>query len=115
MSPASRRSAVQQVQAQFGVSERRACRLVGVSRSTTRSEPRPRADDAPLRERLCELALEQCMHFTGGVLDLEVILVDFEGNILGRAAKPRSVSPPPAAEPRPLIERLAEQGADEEE
>jgi putative transposase len=50
---------VQQVRAQFGVSERRACRLVGVGRSTTRYQPHPRADEAALRQRLCELAAER--------------------------------------------------------
>lgn len=59
MSPASRRSAVQQVQAQFGVSERRACRLVGVSRSTTRYQAHSRVDEVVLRQRLCELAQER--------------------------------------------------------
>ena len=73
------------------------------------------ADHRQPLQRLCELALEQCVQFTGGVIDLEVILVDFEGHILGRAAQLRTVSRPPAAETRPLIERLAEQGADEEE
>lgn len=59
MSPASRRGAVQQIQVQFGVSERRACRLVGVGRSTTRYQPHLRPDDAALRQRLCELAAER--------------------------------------------------------
>ena len=38
-----------------GLSERQACRLIGVSRSTARYRPHPR-DDAPLAERLRELA-----------------------------------------------------------
>lgn len=59
MSPASRRGAVGQLQAQFGVSQRRACQLVGVSRSTTRYRPHPRADEVALRQRLCELATER--------------------------------------------------------
>jgi cobalt-precorrin-5B (C1)-methyltransferase len=66
-------------------------------------------------QRLCELALEQCVRFTGGVLDLEVILVDFEGNVLGRAAQPRSAAAPAAGDTRPLIERLARGEGDEEE
>jgi len=39
-------------------------------------------------QRIVELALEQCRAFVqaqGGSLDLEVILVDFDGQILGRA------------------------------
>ena len=59
MSPAGRRSAVQQVQAQFGISERHACRVVGVGRSTMRYQSRPRADEPALRQRLCELATER--------------------------------------------------------
>ena len=41
-----------------GVSERRACRLVGLARSTMRSEPVKRAEDA-IPERLRELARER--------------------------------------------------------
>ncbi len=59
MSPAARRGAVRQVQAQFGVSERRACRVVGVGRSTARYQGRPRAAAPALRQRLCELAQER--------------------------------------------------------
>lgn len=40
---------------QQGLSERQACRLIGVSRSTARYPPHPR-DDAPLAERLRKLA-----------------------------------------------------------
>ena len=47
---------VQRVQADYGLSERRACRLVGIGRSTLRYRPRARADDQPLRQRLRELA-----------------------------------------------------------
>jgi putative transposase len=39
----------------FGLSERRACRLLGVSRTAVRYQPRPRGDEA-LRSRLCQLA-----------------------------------------------------------
>jgi len=45
---------VERLQGQ-GLSERQACRLVGVSRSTVRYRPHPR-DDAPLAERLRKLA-----------------------------------------------------------
>jgi len=40
---------------QHGLSERRACRLVGLARSTKR-RALARRDDEPLRQRLCELA-----------------------------------------------------------
>jgi putative transposase len=50
---------VQQIQILFGVSERRACRLVEAGRSTVRYRPHPRPDEAALRQRLCELALER--------------------------------------------------------
>jgi len=49
-----RREGVKRLRGQ-GLSERRACRLVGVSRSTARYRPHPR-DDAPLAERLRKLA-----------------------------------------------------------
>ncbi|WP_163535850.1 IS3 family transposase, partial [Klebsiella pneumoniae] len=41
-----------------GLSERRACSLVGVSRRVIRYQP-TRGDDAPLRTRLRELAAER--------------------------------------------------------
>jgi putative transposase len=44
------------VQERYGLSERRACRLVGIGRSTLRYCPRQRSDEAPLRQRLHELA-----------------------------------------------------------
>ncbi len=44
------------VRERYGLSERRACRLVGIGRSTLRYCPRQRTDDAPLRLRLRELA-----------------------------------------------------------
>jgi putative transposase len=54
--PAQRRAAVQVLQERFGVSQRRACRLVGTARSTVRYRCRGGDDDGALRERLCELA-----------------------------------------------------------
>ncbi len=42
----------------FGVSERRACGLIGIHRSTLRYRPRSRAD-AALRQRLADLARER--------------------------------------------------------
>jgi cobalt-precorrin-5B (C1)-methyltransferase len=76
---------------------------------------------APL-QRLAEMALDQCarfVHANGGALDLEVVLVDFEGAALARAS--RADAPPAATSERqaPLIERLAADPAhaydDEEE
>ena len=40
----------------YSISERLACRLIQVARSTKRYAPRSRADEAALRQRLCELA-----------------------------------------------------------
>ena len=53
--PAGRREAAGQVQETLGLSERRACRLVGANRSTARYASR-RRDDGPVRERLRALA-----------------------------------------------------------
>ena len=53
--PAGRREAAGQVQETMGLSERRACRVVGVNRSTARYASR-RRDDGPVRERLRALA-----------------------------------------------------------
>ncbi len=47
---------VQWVQAQYGLSERRTGRLIGIGRSTLRYCPRRRSDEASLRQRLHELA-----------------------------------------------------------
>ena len=53
--PAVRREAVAQVRVAFEVSERRACSVLGVDRTSVRYRNR-RPDDAPLRVRLRELA-----------------------------------------------------------
>lgn len=58
MTPAARRAAVSHLQEHFAVSERRASRLVGISRSTVRYQPSHRAD-AALLDRLRTLALER--------------------------------------------------------
>jgi putative transposase len=47
---------VQRVQADYGLSERRVCRLVGIGRSTLRYRSRPRPEEDSLRRRLHELA-----------------------------------------------------------
>jgi len=68
--PAQRRAAVQYAQAQCALSERRACQLVGMARSSVRYHSRRKGDDA-LRTRLCELA-EQRPRF--GYRRLHVLL-----------------------------------------
>jgi putative transposase len=57
--PAQRRAAVAYAQEQFGLSQRRACQLVGVARSTVGYRRRHGEDDAALRTRLCELAAQR--------------------------------------------------------
>ena len=58
VAPAAKREAVAHLQEHFTVSERCACRLVGVSRSTVRYRLQ-RKDDAALVERLRELARQR--------------------------------------------------------
>ena len=58
MEPGERRAAVRYLRVRYAVSERRACGLLGVGRSTIRYQGRPR-DDAPLCERLRALATER--------------------------------------------------------
>lgn len=59
MKPAQRRAAVAYTQECFGLSQRRACRLVGSARSTVRYQRRWRSDDAALRTRLRDLAAQR--------------------------------------------------------
>ena len=56
MRPAAQRAMVQRVREHYSVSERRACRLVGIGRSTLRYRQRARSDEPSLRQRLRELA-----------------------------------------------------------
>ena len=58
MTPAAQREAVAHLQACHGMSERRACRVIGADRSSVRYEA-TRPDDGELRERLRELARER--------------------------------------------------------
>jgi transposase-like protein len=59
LTPERRRRAVVVLVDRFGVSERRACRVVGQHRSTQRLAPRPRpAEEEKVRRRLRELARE---------------------------------------------------------
>jgi transposase InsO family protein len=48
--------AVDQVRAELGVSERRACRVLGQARAVQRHTPRVRDDEEPLTSRIVELA-----------------------------------------------------------
>ena len=57
--PTARRTAVGRLRVQIGFSERRACAVVGIGRSTARYRARPRADEPRLRQRLRELAAER--------------------------------------------------------
>ena len=56
MSPAKRREAVSRVCRALGVSERRACRVLGQARSTQRRRPKIRSDEVPLTARMIQLA-----------------------------------------------------------
>ena len=58
MKPAARRAAVVKVMERHGLSQRRACELVGLDRSTLRYRYR-RPEDTAIRERLRELAAER--------------------------------------------------------
>lgn len=58
VTPAAKREAVSHLRDRFPVSERCACRLLAVSRSTVRYQPR-RNDDAILVERLRDLARQR--------------------------------------------------------
>jgi putative transposase len=59
VTPAVRRQAVAIAQQEHGLSRRRACRLVGLSRSVVEREPKRAHDHARLRERLRALAGER--------------------------------------------------------
>ena len=58
VAPAARREAVAHLQDSLGVSERRACSIVGADRTSVRYRAR-RGDDAGVRARLRELAAER--------------------------------------------------------
>lgn len=71
MSPASRLRAVNQVCESLGVSEQRACRVMGQSRSTHRYESRVSDDEAARVERVVALASEHGRYrYCGGVTAL---------------------------------------------
>jgi putative transposase len=58
LKPAARRLAVARMVEQHGRSQRRACRLIGIDHSVLRYRSK-RPDDAPLRQRLRELAQQR--------------------------------------------------------
>jgi putative transposase len=59
VTPAARRQAVEIAQQEHGLSRRRACRLVGISRSLVERAPKRAHEHARLRERLRALAGER--------------------------------------------------------
>ena len=58
LSPARRRRCIDQVRDELGVSERRACRVLGQHRTTQRHVPKGREDEERLVEDMIELARE---------------------------------------------------------
>ncbi len=62
-------------------------------------------------QRLTEIALDRCVAFIEGRLDMEVVLVDFEGQVMTRVAR-RRVAEAQAGSGEPFIQRLAK--SDEE-
>lgn len=56
VSPRRRREAVLVIQDRLGISERRACEIVGQPRATQRYEPKRAEDDAALRKKLRKIA-----------------------------------------------------------
>ncbi|MBI3761115.1 MAG: cobalt-precorrin-5B (C(1))-methyltransferase [Chloroflexi bacterium] len=62
-------------------------------------------------QRLTEIALDRCAEFIEGRMDMEMALIDFEGGVLGRAARPR-IADAQAEGGEPFIQRLAK--SDEE-
>ncbi len=59
MTPQARREAVQEMQSQTAISERQACALVGIYRSTLRYQSRLPDQDEALSSRIVELAQER--------------------------------------------------------
>ena len=62
-------------------------------------------------QRLTEIALERCVEFVEGRMDMELVLVDFDGQIIGRAARTRTAET--QAQPgEAFIQRLAKSDAE---
>ena len=59
MSPSRKREAAVKLQAEFAVSERRACRVVGQPRTSQRYLAKPRDDEAALVKRMLELVRQR--------------------------------------------------------
>ncbi len=59
MSPSRKRAAVHQLQSEFGIPERQACRVLDQPRSSQRYESQPRNDEASLTKRMRVLAKER--------------------------------------------------------
>ncbi|BAZ94621.1 transposase [Thiohalobacter thiocyanaticus] len=59
MTPQAQREAVAVMRAETAISERRACALAGIYRSTLRYEPRQAAETTTLKARIIELAQER--------------------------------------------------------
>lgn len=59
MTPQAKRQAVLEMQSATAVSQRQACQLVGLARSTLRYEPRSSLADEQLQARIIELAQER--------------------------------------------------------
>jgi putative transposase len=55
VSPNQRRQAVRHLQETFGISQRRACRVLGQPRSTQRRQPKPNEEETRLLARMLEL------------------------------------------------------------
>jgi len=58
VSPVKRRRTVEHIQQRFGVSQRRACRVLAQPRSTQRYETQAPEDEEKLVKRMTELALK---------------------------------------------------------
>lgn len=69
-SPAKRQQVVEHFQGRFPISERRDCRVMGISRSSQRLHPRDVDRDAPLTHRITELATQYGRYGYRGVMAL---------------------------------------------
>jgi hypothetical protein len=58
VSPAKKRRAVEEIQEELKVSERRVCRVLGQARSTQRRDRIIRSDEEALRQQIVGLACE---------------------------------------------------------
>ena len=56
VTPVAKRAACERIQKDFHISERRACRLIGISRSTKRYEPRNNPEEEKIRDSMQAIA-----------------------------------------------------------